>query len=72
LHVAGQQEDAEADDHQRSAGLDATHRQHAITGTGVGEALGPGFGEDSDGGNGGHGDGGAEPHDEGRNHAGPE
>ena len=54
------------------ADLDAAHRQHAIAGARVGEALGPGSGEDGDGGDGGDGDGGAEPHHEGRDHAGPE
>ena len=46
--IAGEQQAAEGDDHDRGADLDAAHRQHAIAGARVGEPFGPGFGADGD------------------------
>src|SRR6516225_5880594 len=71
-NVAGEQERAEGDDHDRRADLDAAHRQHAVAGARVGEVLGPRPGADGDRGDQGNRDGGSDSHDEGRGDARPE
>src|SRR5215813_4392714 len=71
-HIAGEQEGAEGNDHDRGADLEPAHRQHPIAGARVGEVLGPGPGADGDGGDYGNRDGGPDPHDEGRGDARPE
>jgi len=70
--IAREQQAAEDDDYHCGTGLEPAHRQDAVAGTRLGDALSPGPGADRDGGDCRNHDRGPDGHDEGRDDTGPE